>query len=90
MNLSKRILLKPCMNPIQEVNADQLMDYVNGMYPVTEDTVKEFRMALDSSIKQAKETGVPQLINWAGHFDLLITDMRIHLILIHQTFYLPE
>jgi hypothetical protein len=73
------------------MNYGYLMAYINGAYQNTKEQIEELEKVLADSIAYAKETRQPVLINnWCGNFDLLVTDCRIHVILIHKTFELPE
>jgi len=59
-------------------------------YEINAKQQEEFKECLEATIKMVKETDQPELINWGGYFDLLITSRRIHVIYMIKSFYLPE
>lgn len=86
--MTDKEILKP-INVDYEMNFEHLLSYINGLYTVNEEAVKELKEVVKGAIKRVKETGDAVLINWCGHFDLLVTENRLHVILIHKTFELP-
>lgn len=82
---------------LRTVNADSermhlayIMPMINGMYPNSEKNLKDLEQIIQASIERVKVTKSCELVNWCGEFDLLITEYRIHVILIHKTFEHPR
>ena len=59
-------------------------------YEINKHQQEEFKECLEYTIKKVKETKQPEVINWGGQFDLLVTECRIHVIYAIHSFYLPE
>lgn len=73
-----------------DVHYQWLFNYINGAFEDNEYQRKEFKNVLIETIESVKQTGQIELINsWCGHFDLLVTPERVHLVLIHKSFKLP-
>jgi hypothetical protein len=80
-------------NPIlQPIIIETPMHFSNLLFQIGNIgvTIEEFESTIAHSIIQAKETNQPVLISYAGNYDLLITDNRIHVIQIYQTYDLPD
>ncbi|KTF59877.1 MULTISPECIES: hypothetical protein [Bacillus amyloliquefaciens group] len=74
-----------------DVHYQSLFSYINSAFEDNEYQRKEFEKVLIETVESVKRTGQIELINsWCGHFDLLVTPERVHLVLIHKSFKLPE
>jgi hypothetical protein len=84
------MILRTVKADSDQMNLAYIMPMINGMYPNNEKNLAELERIILSSIERVKETQGCELINWCGEFDLLITEYRIHVILIHKTFEHPR
>lgn len=77
--------LKPVITdtPMHFTNLNFLIENI-GLPP------EELNTILASSIAHAKETKTPVLLSYAGNYDLLVTESRIHVIQMFKTFEHPE
>jgi hypothetical protein len=84
------VILRTVNSDSERLNLAHIMPMINGMYPNNQRNLSELEQIIVTSIERVKETKGCELVNWCGDFDLLITEYRIHVILIHKTFEHPR
>ena len=73
----------------KSLHFSQLLPYISA-YDINDQQIQEFKMALEYAIDSVKETGQCEIVNWGGHFDIVVTSLRIHLMLPIKSFDLPK
>ena len=73
----------------KSLHYSHLLPYISA-YNINDQQLEEFKLLLENAIDSVKEVGQCEIINWGGHFDIVVTSMRIHLMLPIRSFDLPK